>query len=90
MTKPSEVSNLTGAGTTESGLVYDSVFEGVPSRSVNFLPALRSIHPRLLTKSKPTHNFISPDTTPQAVVKRLCLQNSWLQHLDLTSDPIHF
>ena len=58
-----------GTGNLELGTEYVGVFVSVPSRSVNFLPALRSLHPRLLTKLEPTFNFISPDTTPPAVVK---------------------
>ena len=60
---------LTGNGNPELGTEYDSIFLSDPSRSVNVLPALRSSHPRLLTKSEPTLNFLSPDTTPPAVVK---------------------
>ena len=58
-----------GTGNPDFGMEYVSIFVSVPSRSVNFLPALRSLHPRLLTKSKPTLNFISPDKTPPVVVK---------------------
>ena len=79
-----------GTANPELGMEYFSIFVSVLSRSVNFLPTLRSLHPRLLTKSEPTLNFISADTTPPTVVKALCLHNSWLQHLDLTTDPIYF
>ena len=60
---------LTGNGNPEFGMEYVSIFLSHPSRSANFLPALRSLHSRLLTKSELTLNFISPDTTPPAVVK---------------------
>ena len=89
--KPTSVFILIGTGNCELGTEYVSIVVHVPSRSVNFLSALRSLHPRLLTKSEPTLNFMSPDTTPPAVVKAcVCLHNSWLQHLDLIPDPIHF
>ena len=88
--KPTSVFVFTGNGNPELGTEYDSIFLSYLSRSVNFLPALRSSHPRLLTKSESTFNFISPDTTPPAVEKRVCLHNSWLQHHDLTPDPILF
>ena len=67
--KSTSVFILIGTGNPELGMVYVSIFLSYPSRSVNFLPALRSLHPRLLTKSEATLNFISPDTTPPAVVK---------------------
>ena len=88
--KPTSVFISMSTGNHEMGTEYVSIFVSFPSRSLNFLPALRSLHPRLLTKSEPTLNFISPDTTPPAVVKRLCLHNSWLQHRHLTTDPIYF
>ena len=69
LAKPPSVCILTGTGNPELGTEYDSIFVSDPSRSVNFLPAVRSLHPRLYGKSKPTFNFISPDTTPPAVVK---------------------
>ena len=59
---------LTGVGNQELGTEYDSIFPSDPSRSVNFLPALRLSHPRLLSKSEPTFNFISPDATPSVLV----------------------
>ena len=55
--KPSSVFILIGTGNPELGMVYVSIFVSVPSRSVNFLPALRSLHPRLRTKSEPTLNL---------------------------------
>ena len=67
MAKPTSV--LIGTGNPALGMEYISIFVSVPSKSANFLPSLRSLHPRLLTKSEPTLNFISPDTTPPAVVK---------------------
>ena len=69
MAKPPSVFIMTGTGNPESGKDYDNIFVSDPSRSVNFLPAVRSLHPRLLAKSEPRFNFISPDTTPPAVVK---------------------
>ena len=69
MAKPTTVFIWIGTGNPELGMVYVNIFVSVHSRSVNFLPALRSLHPRLLTKSEPNFNFISPDTTPPAVVK---------------------
>ena len=69
ITKPTSVFILTGNGNQEFCTEYDIKLFYDPSRSVNFLPALRSSHPRLLTKSEPTFNFISPATTPPAVVK---------------------
>ena len=56
---------LIGTGNPELGTEYDSISVSDPSRSENFLPAVRSLYPRLFTKSEPTFNFISPDTTPQ-------------------------
>ena len=84
MTKPAKVLNLTGVGNSCLGIEYVSIFESDPSRSTNFLSIPPSSHPRLLTKSEPKLNFISPRTTPPAVVK------AFVQHLDLTTDPIHF
>ena len=69
MAKHTSVFILIGTGNPEMGMVYVSIFVSVPSRSVNYLHALRSLHPRLFTKSEPNFNFISPDTTPPAVVK---------------------
>ena len=69
MEKPPSVFVLTGTGNSELGAEYDSIFVSDPRRSVNFLPAVTSLHPRLLAKSEPTFYFISPDTTPPAVVK---------------------
>ena len=90
MAKPPSVFILTGTGNPELVTKHDSIFMSDTSRIVNFLPAVRSLHLRLLAKSEPTFNFISSETTPPAVVKRLCLHNSRLQHADLTTDPIHF
>ena len=45
-------------GNCESGKEYDSIFVSVPSTSVNFLPVVRLLHPRLLPKLDPTFNFI--------------------------------
>ena len=69
MTKPTSVFILIGTGNPELGMEYVSIFVSELNRSVNFLPAVRSLHHRLLTKSEPTFNFISSDTTPPAVVK---------------------
>ena len=89
MTKPPVVSNLTG--TPELSLVYDSVFWSDPSRSKNSLPISRLKHPKnIVGLLELTFNNIGSNTVPPALVKRLCLHNSWLQHLDLTLDPIHF
>ena len=74
----------------ESSKEYASTFVSDPSRRVNFLPVVKSLHPGHLTKSEPTFKFISLDTTPPAVVIAFCLHNSWLLHLDLTADPINF
>ena len=68
MTKPTSVFIWTGTGNPELGMEYVSIFVYVPSRSVNFLSAVRSLHPRLLTKSEPTLNFIPPYTTPSSIV----------------------
>ena len=89
MAKPTSVFILIGTGNPEFGMEYVSIFMSVPSRSVNFLRVVRSLHPRLLTKSEPTFHFISPDKTPLSAVKAF-VSTSWLQHLDLTTDPIHF
>ena len=67
MAKPSSVFILTGNGNPESGKEYDSILVSVPSTSVNFLSAVRSLHPRFLTKSEPTFNLYH-QTTPPAVV----------------------
>ena len=67
--KPTSVFILIGTGNPELDMVYVSIFVSVPSRCVKIVPALRSLYPRLLTKSEPTLHFISPDTTPPAVVK---------------------
>ena len=69
MAKPPSVFILTGTGNPESGKEYYSICASVPSRSVNFIPIVILLHPRLPIKSEPTFNFISPDTTPPAVVK---------------------
>ena len=61
--KPTLVFILIRTGIPELGTEYVSTFVYVPSRSVNFLPFIRSLHPRVYTKSEPTFNFISPDTT---------------------------
>ena len=61
--------NVGGTGNCELDTEYDCIFVSDPSRSINFLPAVRSLHPRLLANSEPTLNFMSPDTTPPAVVK---------------------
>ena len=68
MVKPPSVFILIDTGNPESGTEYVSIFVSDPRRSVNFLPAVRSLHPRLLTKSEPTFNFILPYTTPSSVV----------------------
>ena len=60
---------LIATGNPELGMEYVSICVSVPSRSVNFLPVVRSLHPRLLTKTDPTFYFISPETTPPAAVK---------------------
>ena len=67
--KPTSVLILIGTGNPELCTEYVSIFESVPCRSVNFLPALRSLHHRLLTKSEATLNLVSPDTTPPVVVR---------------------
>ena len=67
MRKPPSVFILMGSGNCESGKEYDSILVSVSSRSVNFLPVVRSLHSRLLTKSEPTFYFISPDTTSPKV-----------------------
>ena len=82
--KPTSVFILIGTGNPELGTEYVSIFVSVPSRNVNFLPALRSLHSRLLTKSEPTFNFIS------AVAKALCLHKSLFVIRDLTTDVLHF
>ena len=69
MAKPTSVFLLIGTGNPELGMKYVRIFVFVPSRSVNVSPAVRSLHPRLLTKSEPTFKFIPPDTTPPAAVK---------------------
>ena len=56
--KPTSVFIMMGTGNPELGTEYVSIFVSDPSRSANFLPALRSLHPRLLTKSEPPLNFI--------------------------------
>ena len=66
-----------GTGNPELGTEYVSIFVSDTSRSANFLPTLRSLHSRLLIKSEPTLNFISPDTTPPAVAKA-CVSTSFL------------
>ena len=60
MAKPTSVFILIGTGSPELGKEYDSIFVSDPSRSENFLPAVRLLHPGLLTKSEATLNFISP------------------------------
>ena len=62
---PPSVSILIETFNCESDNEYDIIFVSVPSRNVNVLPVVRLLHPRLLTKSEPTFNFTSPDTTPQ-------------------------
>ena len=69
MALPPSVFILIGTGTPELGSEYDSIFVSDPSKSVNLLSAVISLHPRLLAKSEPTINFILPDTTPPAIVK---------------------
>ena len=61
------IRNITG--NPKLGTEYVSIFVSDPSRIANFLTALRSLHPGLLTKSEPTLHFISPDAIPPAVVK---------------------
>ena len=86
MTKPPVVSNLTG--TPELSLVYDSVFWSDPSRSKNSLPISRLRHPKNTVELlELKFNNIGPNTLPPALVKAFL---SWLQHLDLTTDLIHF
>ena len=67
MAKPTSVFILTGTGNPELDTEYDSIFLSDPSRRVNFLHAVRSLHPRLLTKLEPTLHFISPYTTPVVI-----------------------
>ena len=69
MTKPASVFNSMGVNTNGFGMEYVSIFEYDLSISINFLPALRLSHPRILTKSEPILNTPSPDTTPPAVEK---------------------
>ena len=69
MVKPSSVFTFTGTGNPELGAEYDIIFVSDPSRSVNFLPAVRSLHPRLLAKSELTFNLNHQTQTPPAVVK---------------------
>ena len=71
MTKPASVFNSMGVDTNGLGMKYVSIFEYDPSISINFLPALRSAHHRILilTKSEPILNNTSADTTPPAVEK---------------------
>ena len=57
MAKPTSVFILIDTGNDELGMVYVSIFVSLPSRSVNFLTAVRSLHRRLLIKSKPTLNL---------------------------------
>ena len=91
MTKPASVFDSMGVSTNGLGMEYVSIFEYDPSISINFLPTLRLSHLRIITKSEPILNTTSPDTTPPAVEKAcVCIYNSWLQHLDLTTDPPHF
>ena len=91
MIKPASDFNSMGVSTNGLGMEYFSIFEYDLSISINFLPALRLSHPRILTKSEPILNTASPDTTPPAVEKAyVCIYNSWLQHLDLTTDPSQF
>ena len=71
MVKPPSVFILAGTGNPESEKEYDIIFVSVPSRSVNFLPFVRSLHPRLLAKLEPTFNFISPDNTSSS--KSVCV-----------------
>ena len=91
MTKPASVFNSIGVSTNGFGMEYVSIFEYDPSISINFLPALRLSHPTILTKSESILNTTSHDTTSPAVEKaRVFVYNSWLQHLDSTTDPPHF
>ena len=90
MTKPASIFNSMGVSTNGLGMEYVSIFEYDPSISINFLPALRLSHLRIIFKSEPILKTTSPDTTPPAVEKRVCVYNSWLQHLALTTDPPHF
>ena len=71
MIKPSEVFNLTGADTIESGLglEYSIVFLLVHSRSINSLPISRLRHSKNPVGPESTFINISPDTVPPALVK---------------------
>ena len=69
MAKPASIFNSMGVDTNGLGMEYVSVFEYGHSISINFLPALRLSHARILTKSETIINTTSPDTTPPAVEK---------------------
>ena len=60
---------LTSTGNFKSGKEYDIIFVSVISGSVIFVSVVKLLHSRLLTKSEPTFHFISPDTTPPAIVR---------------------
>ena len=69
MTKSASIFNSMGVSTNGLGMEYVNIFEYDLSISINFLPALRFSHPRILTKSEPILNTTSPYTTPPAVEK---------------------